>query len=304
VGELALVFPIAAATGASLPPVAPAVRSLWRNLVDEDVLSQVYAVDATLQEVTFMVGPALVAVVSSLVSPAAALAASGAIGLVGTLAVSAQRATSLRPAPQDEAAAGPRPRARSGGLLVLVAVTALLLLGIGVVEVGVVAFAGEHHAAHQAGLLLMVWSAGSFVGGLSIGGRVAAGGARAVVWLMGASAVGFALLAAAPAVGVLYPLLFVAGTAIAPGFSCIYSLVGRLAPEGAAVEAFSWVASAIQFGAAAGAAIGGVLAQSAGTRFAMLSAGAVGLVAVVVALSGRRLLSARPAGVLHPAALD
>jgi predicted MFS family arabinose efflux permease len=103
-----------------------------------------------------------------------------------------------------------------------------------------------------------------------------------------ATAGGFALLAVAPGVGVLYGLLFLAGVAIAPGFSCIYDLVGRTTPPEVSVEAFSWVASAIQLGAAAGAAVGGVLVQASGTRTAVLCAALVGVGTATVGVLGRR----------------
>ena len=327
--DAGILFVVAPLTGASLPPVAPAVRSLWRGLVDHNVTSSLYAIDATLQEVTFMAGPALVALISALADPSAALAVSGLIGLAGTLAVTAHPATSGRGSrsaasvheePSDALAGDPdavagrsdtarRPDAvgtpggsghgksrralglvRSGALATLALMTLLFLTAIVIVEVTVVAFAGHHHAAHQAGTLLTTWSAGSLVGGLVFGARAARGGVRMVAPLMLGTAVGFAVLALAPSVVVLYGLLFVAGTAIAPGFSCIYELVGRTTPPRASVEAFSWIASAIQVGAAIGSAVGGAVVQSAGARVAMLCASGVGLCTAGVGLGGRRFL--------------
>jgi MFS family permease len=284
---------VAAASGASLPPVAPAVRSLWPALVPEDLRSGIYAFDATMQEATFMVGPTLVALLSSLSGPPAALIACGGIGLGGTLAVSLHPAVGT-PLTSDPAAATTsapdRPARRRllhpaglPGLASLVIIVLVFLASILIVEVTVVAFAGHHHASSQAGLLLAAWSTGSMVGGFALGARAAHAGARVLAPLMLAAAVGFLCLAAAPGVGLLYGLLFLAGMSIAPGFSCIYGLVGTLAPSTGSVEAFSWIASGIQIGAASGAALGGLLVEDIGTRWSFVFAAGCGLVTAAIA---------------------
>jgi MFS family permease len=309
VHETLVILIVAAVSGASLPPVAPAVRSLWPALVPEDLRSGIYAFDATMQEATFMVGPTLVALLSSLSGPPAALIACGVIGLVGTVAVSLHPAigtpltadpsatTGLAPAqdvgpghshpapsPAPTVHPAPRPARRRllhpaglPGLGSLVIIVLVFLASILIVEVTVVAFAGHHHASGQAGLLLAAWSTGSMVGGFAFGARSAHAGTRVLAPLMLAAAVGFLCLAAAPGVGLLYGLLFLAGMSIAPGFSCIYGLVGQLAPSTGSVEAFSWIASGIQMGAACGAALGGLLVEDIGTRWSFVFAAGCGL---------------------------
>ena len=52
---------VALIAGAGQPPVSAAVRSLWPRLVEGGSSDAVYAIDSTLQELTFVAGPALVA---------------------------------------------------------------------------------------------------------------------------------------------------------------------------------------------------------------------------------------------------
>ncbi len=52
---------------------------------------------------------------------------------------------------------------------------------------------------------------------------------------------------------------FLSGLTIAPVFSCQYALVGRVVPDGAETEAFTWMASALVGGIAAGSALAGAL---------------------------------------------
>lgn len=169
----------------------------------------------------------------------------------------------------------------------------MFLAAILVIEVTVVAFAGHAHASNQAGVLLAVWASGSMAGGFAFGARTAHAGMRVLAPLMAAAALGFFCLAAAPNIAVLYGLLFLAGVSIAPGFSCIYGLVGSLAPSTGSVEAFSWIGSGIQMGAAGGAAVGGILVDAVGTRWSfVMAAGGAMVTAAVAWWRTRHLLSA------------
>jgi len=291
VSHIVVVLVVAAVAGASLPPVVPAVRSLWASLVPEELQSGLYAVDATMQEATFMVGPTLVAVLSSLSGPPAALVACGVIGLVGTFAVSLHPAVVASTA--STGAERPRPastrRARRfqpagiPGLGSLVVIVLVFLAAILVVEVTVVAFAGHAGAKNQSGILLAVWATGSMAGGLVFGARAAKFGARVLAPVLVGSAIGFLALVAAPGVAVLYGLLFLAGMSIAPSFSCIYGLVGGVSPADGSVEAFSWISSGIQMGAAGGAALGGLLVDDIGTRWSFAFAACCGLLTAGIA---------------------
>jgi predicted MFS family arabinose efflux permease len=55
-----------------------------------------------------------------------------------------------------------------------------------------------------------------------------------------------------------------AGLTIAPAFSCLYALVGRVVSPGAETEAFTWAASALIVGIAIGSALAGGAIDTAG----------------------------------------
>ena len=296
VRDTAPLLVVAAFAGASTPPVTPAVRSLWRHLVPPDLLSGLFAMDATLQEVTFMIGPSLVAVTVAVASPSAALVTCGLIGLGGTLGVAAHPAVAM--AFSDERGSVHPPNL--AGLVTLVSVMVVFLAAIVMIEVAIVAFTGDHHASNQSGLLLSVWAGGSVAGGLLFGARMARLGANALASLLVVGALGFALLSLAPGVAVLYGLMFLAGIAIAPTFSCVYGIVSELAPHGSSVEAFSWISSGIQVGSAIGAAVGGLLVESLGARMALLCAAGCTLSTVAIAALGRQYLPGRPDSIPLP----
>ena len=71
---LALVGAAAAAAGALMPPIGASLRSLWpRMFADAELRAAAYALEASLQEITFIVGPLLVALLTAAVSPVLAL---------------------------------------------------------------------------------------------------------------------------------------------------------------------------------------------------------------------------------------
>ena len=191
--------------------MSTAVRSLWPRLVQGGTSDALYTIDSTLQELTFVAGPALVALLGTVSGTAAPLVASAIFSLVGTLAVAlhpAMSAPGLRLARSG--------RAHSAALFSLVLVGLLLVFGCAMVQIGVVGFATAHKAPGQSGLLLAVWSLGAITGGLSAGTRVNAAGEVGLMGALGASGVGLLLVIAAPDIGLLYPLIFLAGLGLVP----------------------------------------------------------------------------------------
>jgi len=290
VEDTCFVLLTAGGVGLMLPPVAPAMRALWPKVATGSRRELLFSLDATLQETTWIVGPALVALMATFAGSSAPLVASGLLGLAGTLALVG------RPVPVPGSAEPVSTHDRMGvwsmGLLTLVTVSLLFASGTGAVQVAVVAFAHLRHASGQSGLLISVWSLGSLVGGLSYGRRATASGAGGLGALLVFVGLGEALLAGSPTTAVLYVVLFIGGTGFAPVIGCLLRVVSDLAPPRAATEAFGWIASGNRIGAAAGAALGGLLVQAAGTRMVFVLAGTATALAGFTAISGRTVLQA------------
>jgi MFS family permease len=277
---------VAFLAGAGEPPVSAAVRSLWPRLVQGGNRDALYAIDSTLQELTFVAGPALVALLGTLSGTAAPLVASAIFSLVGTLAVAFHPAVS---APGLHVAR--TGRAASPALISLVSVGLLLIFGCAMAQIGVVGFATAHKAPGQSGLLLAVWSLGAITGGLCAGTRVNAAGEPGLLVALGASGVGLLFVLAAPDVALLYPLLFIAGIGLVPSLGAMYNLAGKLAPAAGAVEAFGWLSGGTQTGIAGGSALGGVVLQHFGTRTTFAAAAAVVFASAVVILVAKGQLT-------------
>src|SRR5207248_2446746 len=224
-GQLAL----AAAAGASSPPVVSVVRGLWPRLLPAEAAQAVYGLEATAQELIFIVGPALVAVVAAALGARAAVIAIGLCSLTGTLMFVSS------PAVAGRVGAGGRERhrlLRTTRLPAYVACAVAITLAFNMIDVGAVAFVSGRHASAGAGAILAIWALGSMAGGLlfGVGTRVVDDDAvvRSVLLM---ALLGVAALA--PGRVVLAVILLAGGGTLAPGLARLYSRVGAAAPDGA-----------------------------------------------------------------------
>jgi MFS family permease len=282
----------AAGAGLAMPPVGASLRALWpRMFADPDLRATAYALEASLQEVTFVVGPLLVALLASLASPVLALGVAAVAGGVGTLLIAlAEPVRAWRP--EETAERSLLGALQSRGVLTLVGLSLCLGIGFGGTEVGFPAFAEGHGGAALGSVPLALFAGGSLAGGLIAGARVT----LAPLPLLRVSAVLLAVGLALPLLAWSLPsmsaLAFAAGLSIAPAVMAAYGLVDAVAVRGTAAEAFSWITTAVFAGFSIGMALGGTLIDAFGVRasfglgVAAAAAGAV-LVAVGPGLEGR-----------------
>jgi MFS family permease len=263
-GNVALVL-LSGMAGALVPPIAPSVRALLREVFDDlHVRETAYALESVAQELVWIAGPVIVALVITATSPTDAVLLLAIVCIGGTVLF--VRA----PLAHDRRGRGASPRERTAALAstrlrALLAPVALTGMGLGAIEVGLPSLALHAGSRSASGLLLALWSAGSMAGGLWYGARAWRSSliVRYRILLVLAVALTAPLIVASsiPA-GVLCSLL--AGLAIAPLFSCQYALVGRAATAGSETEAFTWVSAALVAGIAAGSAAGGAVIGAGG----------------------------------------
>lgn len=297
--SLAVLLPLAAGIGLAEPPVGACLRTqLPALLSDPSAVRAAYALEASVVELTFILGPPLALCIGAVWSTGAALAAGGIILLLATMAFAAQPASrSWRPASDRAARAGAlRSPAMRTLVIVLVAVGVLL----GADEVAVVAAAKTLDSTAAAAPLLALWGVGSFAGGL-LAARLG-GGARTAAGLalvLGALTVGhLALIPAAGSVVALGGVLLLAGATVAPTEATIYAMVDHASPAATKTEAFAWLATAMAVGGAVGAASAGLLVDRAGPTAGFALAGGAGALAVLTTMLRSRTLPPHQAPVI------
>jgi MFS family permease len=246
-------------SGALMPPVAPALRALLRQVfADPEVRESAYALDSVVQEIVWTTGPMVVAVVIAAFSPAAAVLLVGVLCLGGTALF--VRSPMAKTAQGDLGGEAPGRVLANRALRALLSPVALTGLALGATEVGLPAVALHAGSRTASGVLLALWSLGSMIGGLLYGARIwpMSLGQRYRFLLLAAVIFNAPLIAARSIpMGIVGSLL--AGLTIAPVFSCQYALVGRMLAPGTETEGFTWVSGALIGGAALGMAAGGAL---------------------------------------------
>ena len=283
---LVLTGAAAAAAGALMPPVGASLRALWPRLfADAERRAAAYALEASLQEITFIVGPLLVALLTAAASPVLALGAAAVLGGAGTLLIALAEPVRAWQPEQERHAASILGALESRGVLTIVGLSACLGLGFGGTEVGFPAFAERHGGAELGSIPLSLFAGGSLVGGLVAGARVTMSPLRQLRVSAVLLTVGLAL----PLLGWSLPsmsvLAFVAGLAIAPVVMSAYGLVDAVAARGTAAEAFSWITTAVFAGFSVGMALGGTLIDAYGDKASfVLGTAAAALGALLVAV--------------------
>lgn len=256
---LALLAIAAGCAGATQPPVAPTVRTLWPVIVGADLHAAAFALEATLQEVFFVAGPLLVGILTGLVSSSAGVlgaALIGAIGVTGFIMSPAVRGLRREPHPghgRRLAALGPSLVRR------IVVFTACYGLTFGAVEVAMPAFAEQHGGRSLGGICLAAWSAGSLAGGLLAAGHRPSDPRRRLRIVSACFAAVLLPPLVAGSLPVMTIVMFIAGLPIAPSFALTYGMVQRTAAPGTQAEVFGWLTTAVVIGVAIGTAAGGAL---------------------------------------------
>lgn len=282
---------ICAAIGLVTPPVSAVARGLWSQLLDEGGAQALFGLEATVQELIYISGPALVALVAGGISARTAVIVSGAMGLVGALSyVSAPPFTLQR----RERRTGPRQHVLFGtGVFRFVVVAICVTVAFGITDISTVAFVGGRNTSAGAGVVLAIWSVGSLIGGVLFGaakGVVTPPVLARVVTVVGS---GLALASVSPNRVGLAVVLFCSGMAIAPMMARLYALMAAAAGDASKTEAFGWLAVGFLIGTSLGSALGGVSIDALGARWSFVFAGIAALCAVPVLVLRRQVASMR-----------
>lgn len=187
-------------TGASAPQVGPLARVRWLRLAADEprTVEAAMSYESTADEVSFVLGPALVGVLASAGSPqVAVLVAAGGIAVFGTAFAlhPTARATLHAPATSSDAGTGTGTTSAATdtvGTLALVRREAVVLVGMlamgllfGGTQAALTALARDAGVPGSAGLVYAVMGVGSAVTALSVvalpaAGACAAGGSRSL----------------------------------------------------------------------------------------------------------------------------
>jgi hypothetical protein len=259
------------------------VRSRWAHRLKQGrLLDTAYALESSLDEVIFVVGPVLITTLATSISPQFGLATCAALGLTGALLL-ARRSDSEPPIAR---VAVHRTKAPLPLRLLVPLVLASASLGalFGGMELVIVAFATERGIVPIAGPLLTAWAAGSLVAGVVSGAiswkRTPVQRFRVGALLLAASIVPLPFVDSPPVLGLL---LLTSGLTIAPTLIACSAAIQRAVSADRLNEALGWASMGTTAGVSGGAAALGILVDQSSSAAGLW--GLVGFGGMLVAFT-------------------
>ncbi|MFJ4364930.1 MFS transporter [Streptomyces chartreusis] len=307
---------LGACAGATVPQIGPMARArlvaLARRAGARDAtVGAALSFESTLDEISFVLGPALVGLAAVTAHPAYALG--GAAVLVATCGTGFalhRTAAATRPGPEGRAPAARRapPKRRSGpststapaptrtpravhpprAVHSLRAALALQGAMFGACQAGITALTERLGQQDQAGLVYAAMGVMSAVAGLSMAAVPARVGLTTRWRAATAAACALSLpLLWTDTLPALYATVTVLGVAYAPHLITVFGLTERVVPPARLAEAMALATSALVGGQALAVAVTGRLAESHGPAAAFGAASLAAALACLIALTAR-----------------
>ncbi|MBP3044961.1 MFS transporter [Arthrobacter jiangjiafuii] len=292
--------------GATCPQVGPLARVRWMAMTSRRAesktvgardLDTAMSYESTADELSFVLGPALVGLLAAVVAPwlPLAIAAALTLSMVAAFAVHptvravvpARRTQAPTPAGQETSDTAPKEKApRADWLLIALPVLGMVSMGtfFGGTQTSLTAFGGVFNVSTAAGLLYAVMGISSAAAALSVAFWPERFG-PATRWVASAAAMtAFSLLLLLPAdIPTMLVALFVLGIPVGPTMVSIFGIGAVVAPRQLMSTVMTMLASGLVAGTALGASLAGGLADSHGHQAAFLVS--VGAAATLLLLS-------------------
>jgi Na+/melibiose symporter-like transporter len=270
--------------GALVPPVMQTLRAAWPKVVQGSAVRTAYAMDASAQELLFMIGPMLGATAVSVGNPRLGVLLAAGMSAAFIWWYALQQPAALRRDEDSEPPLTARQLLWHRQRLPLLLAFGLWVMAFNSISLGIVAFADEHGNRLIAGILEAVWAFGSLVGGAVAGAMP--GRHSSYLWRRAALVMAGMLLCvfatgSSVSLGVA---LTVSGVTLAPAIGALYERLGALTPDTVRTEVFGWMGSAAMGGAAIGSAVSGAVVESFGVRYVWLLASILAALSLVFLL--------------------
>ncbi|RJT82103.1 MFS transporter [Arthrobacter cheniae] len=301
---LALVLVSSLAMGFTCPQVGPLARVRWMAMTrrsPRSALDTALSYEGTADELTFVLGPALVGLLASLIAPWLPLALAAALTITFVCAFAVHPTVAFSDAGRlvesqvdaDGGALGQDGTGASvprlGPALVLLPVAGMVAMGsfFGSTQTFLTAFTGEFGAAESSGLLYAVMGSSSAIAALSVA-YWSPRFRHTSRWMVSAAAMtgAAAALALPVSIAVMVVVLLILGLFVGPAMVTIFSIGSAVAPAHRLGTVMTFLASGIVAGTAVGSALAGTLAQAGGAAGAAMVPGvAAGILLLIGALS-------------------
>lgn len=250
--------------GFATPPIEPALRSLWADLVEPGPrLTSAFALDAAVQEVGFVLGPLLTALGIIAFGAQGNVLLMGAIGISGTLLFAAHSRLRNAPIHADAPPHAGTPLSSPGFRRLLITVVGAAI-PVGAFTITATAFAEFVGAPDLSALALALNAAGALSGALLFGRfpprAEPASLIRPIAGALGAVYLLSAIVALPVAAWMV--AIYLAGLLLPPFLTQVFAQTPRSVLAMHRTEANAWVISSFAIGIAGGTLVAGVLVEA------------------------------------------
>ncbi|ARC56096.1 hypothetical protein AS850_03280 [Frondihabitans sp. 762G35] len=271
--------------GVSVPPVQPAVRTIYPKMVNSTQLTPLFSLDASAQEIIWVAGPVITTFVGTQISTVAAILVAATFLIGGGIWFIASPEVGRVRIPRSKRSFG---KVLTRPTVLLSTITGFLLIGTcAAVEAGVISAFGD--GSPNSGFVLAIFAVGSLIGGLALGHLPV--GPWALPIRMAVVVVGIALTSVMPTnFWWLSATLLVAGVGIAPALAVMFAIISSSVRFSDTAEAYGWSGTGQLIGAALGSAVAGIMIDRLGTLGGLLVAGGFAVLGVLVPVIFQRVL--------------
>ncbi len=271
--------------GLTQPPIQTAARTIYPRLTPKKLLGRLFSLDATAQEIIWVVGPVVITLIAAQFGSLPILITIATIQATGSLWFIWNKEVALTKIPRTTDAYG---KVLKNRIVSIMTFMGLLFIGsFAGLEVGAVAMFDEAIA----GLLIAVFSIGSVLGGVFVGGR--ANSKYALSILIGVVLIGFAMILIFPANPYWVGLsLFIAGIGVAPTLGIMALTISGGTQPSEIAEAYGWQTTGQLVGISIGSALAGIAVDIIGPVAAFAVSVFFGIGTLMAALVAIRYIPA------------
>lgn len=274
-----------------MPSMAAMVRARWSQLYrDSPRLHTAFSLEAVVDELTFVIGPALSVALCTTVFPEAGPLVAVVFLALGVLLFVAQRETEPPVLPANSSAGGSAIRLGAVRVLVLTLVAGGVI--VGTVDVVSVAFAEHLGNPAAAGIVVSVYAVGSAISGLVFGTlKLSLSPPRLLLIGTAGTAASAVPLLAVDGIVTLGVVVFIAGLFFSPTMIVVMGMIEKIVPAEKLTEGMTWAITGLSIGVALGAAVSGGAVDRFGPDGGFVVAVVAGGSMILIALLSYPLLS-------------
>ena len=276
-----LLIALALVAGSSMPPIQPAVRTIYPKLVPSKFLTPLFSLDASAQEIIWVMGPVITTFLAIQVGGVPAVLAAVAFLVFGGLW--------FITSPEVGQVRIPKSKRKLGSVLtnhtvfISTVVGFVLVATFGSVEAGIIAIFADKN--FEAGWILAIFALASLIGGLAWGHKEIA------PWSMtrriSLVLLGILLATLSTNFWWLTAALFISGLGVAPALTVLFTTVSATMKFSETAESFAWMSSGQLVGAGIGAAVAGIFIDQLGPASALYVAAGFAFITTLISLMAK-----------------